>query len=136
MLPRVILHNMISVDGRMERFAPDVGLYYEIACRWDVDAILSGSVAILVGLGELEAQSRATGPKIAAEGAEDPATGPLMVVADSRGWMRRWEVLRLWAPVEKGNANMLKLPAPGGRCPAWRVGSIHSVWSSAPEAPR
>ena len=42
MLPWVILHNGISVDGRMDWFIGDIGLYYELAERWKADAMLSG----------------------------------------------------------------------------------------------
>jgi 2,5-diamino-6-(ribosylamino)-4(3H)-pyrimidinone 5'-phosphate reductase len=54
-LARVTIHNMVSADERMNWITPDVGLYYEVAGRWQVDAILSGSDTILVGLGDLEA---------------------------------------------------------------------------------
>jgi 2,5-diamino-6-(ribosylamino)-4(3H)-pyrimidinone 5'-phosphate reductase len=43
MLPRVILHNALSVDGRMDWIAPDLSLYYELAARWEPDLILCGS---------------------------------------------------------------------------------------------
>ena len=47
MLPRVILHNGVSVDGRMDWFNGDIGLYYELTARWPIDAILSGSGTML-----------------------------------------------------------------------------------------
>jgi 2,5-diamino-6-(ribosylamino)-4(3H)-pyrimidinone 5'-phosphate reductase len=94
MLPRVIVHNMVSVDGRMDWFAPDVGLYYEIAAHWHVDAILSGSETILVGLGELEAQPEDSPPDPPDEAKVGAASGPLMVVVDSRGRIRRWDLLK------------------------------------------
>lgn len=33
--PRVTIHNLISLDGRLDGFPADVGLYYELAvgCR-------------------------------------------------------------------------------------------------------
>jgi 2,5-diamino-6-(ribosylamino)-4(3H)-pyrimidinone 5'-phosphate reductase len=94
MLPRVILHNMVSVDGRTDWFSPNIGLYYEIASRWQVDAILSGSETILAGMAELEpppedVESMAPGKEL--PGAR---SGPLMVVVDSRGRIRRWDLLR------------------------------------------
>jgi 2,5-diamino-6-(ribosylamino)-4(3H)-pyrimidinone 5'-phosphate reductase len=94
MLPRVIVHNMVSVDGRMDWFAPDVGLYYEIAAHWHVDAILSGSETILVGLGELEAQPEDSPPDPPDEAKVGAASGPLMAVIDSRGRIRRWDLLK------------------------------------------
>jgi len=45
-LPRVILHNAVSVDGRIDWFTPDVGQFYELASRWKEDATLAGSNTI------------------------------------------------------------------------------------------
>ena len=39
----MILHNAISLDGRLDGFNLDVGLYYEIAGRLGADAILYGT---------------------------------------------------------------------------------------------
>ena len=30
----VVVHNAVSVDGRIDGFAPDVGRYYELAGSW------------------------------------------------------------------------------------------------------
>ena len=60
MLPHIILHSMVSVDGRMDLPAPDLGLCYEVASRWEVDAILSGSPTILAGFSDLEADDAAS----------------------------------------------------------------------------
>lgn len=46
MLPRVILYDGVSLDGRTDWFTGDVGLYYELAARWNADAILAGSETI------------------------------------------------------------------------------------------
>ena len=47
MLPRVVLHNEASVDGRMDWLTVDVGQYYELTACWQADAILSGSNTLL-----------------------------------------------------------------------------------------
>jgi riboflavin biosynthesis pyrimidine reductase len=47
MLPRVILHNAVSVDGRIDWFTPDIGQFYELASRWSEDATLTGSDTLL-----------------------------------------------------------------------------------------
>jgi hypothetical protein len=31
---RIVLHNIVSLDGRIDLFPADVGLYYELAGRW------------------------------------------------------------------------------------------------------
>ena len=45
--PRVIIHNLISLDGRLDGFPADVGLYYELAARLQHQAVLTGSGTIL-----------------------------------------------------------------------------------------
>jgi 2,5-diamino-6-(ribosylamino)-4(3H)-pyrimidinone 5'-phosphate reductase len=94
MLPHVIVHNMVSVDGRMDWIKPDLGLYYEVAGRWQVDAILSGSETILAGLGDLEAPNQDEASDLSQEDSETPRSGLLMVIVDSRGRIRRWGMLR------------------------------------------
>ena len=68
MLPHIILHSMVSVDGRMDLPAPDLGLYYEVAPRWEVDAILSGSETILAGFSDPEADAQDVASNSAQEG--------------------------------------------------------------------
>ena len=79
MLPHIILHSMVSVDGRMDLPAPDLGLYYEVASRWEVDAILSGSETILTGFGDPEADAHDAASNSAQEGAVSPSDGPLVI---------------------------------------------------------
>ncbi len=45
--PRVILHNAVSADGRVDWFPADIGLFYELAATWHEDATLAGSGTIL-----------------------------------------------------------------------------------------
>lgn len=47
MLPYVILYNAVSLDGHITGFNADVELYYELASKWDIDAVLMGSNTIL-----------------------------------------------------------------------------------------
>ncbi len=92
MLPRVVIHNTVSVDARMDWFTPDIGLYYEIASRFDEDAMLSGSNTILAMPTEEEPEE---GDEIG-EPPETGADGPrrLLVVVDSRGRVRSWPFLQ------------------------------------------
>jgi 2,5-diamino-6-(ribosylamino)-4(3H)-pyrimidinone 5'-phosphate reductase len=76
----------------MDWFTPDIGLYYEIASRFDEDAMLSGSNTILAMPTEEE-------PEEGDEIAEPPETGAdgarrLLVVVDSRGRVRNWPFLQ------------------------------------------
>ena len=45
--PRVIIHNLISLDGRLDGFPADAGLYYEMASRLPHQAVLTGSGTML-----------------------------------------------------------------------------------------
>jgi 2,5-diamino-6-(ribosylamino)-4(3H)-pyrimidinone 5'-phosphate reductase len=88
MLPRVIIHNGVSVDGRMDFdwFKLDIGLYYELAGRLGAGAILSGSNTMLAAMSfeEMPAdEGPETEPEPAAE--ESPAPDQLMVVVDGQG---------------------------------------------------
>jgi 2,5-diamino-6-(ribosylamino)-4(3H)-pyrimidinone 5'-phosphate reductase len=93
MLPRVILHNAVSVDGRIDWFTPDVGLFYDLASRWKEDATLTGCDTVL---GAYPAEARGSEHEASYEPFErDPDdTRPLLVVPDSRGRLRTWHLLR------------------------------------------
>jgi len=52
MLPRVVLHNVVSADGRTDWFCAGIGLYYELISRWDEDATLFGSDTLLDAVDE------------------------------------------------------------------------------------
>jgi 2,5-diamino-6-(ribosylamino)-4(3H)-pyrimidinone 5'-phosphate reductase len=91
MLPRVILHNQVSLDGRIDWFTPDVGLYYEIAARWQADAHLAGSNTIFNPDEEIPPEE----PAVFEPRVLDPNDRrPLLVVPDSTGKVRNWHVLR------------------------------------------
>jgi 2,5-diamino-6-(ribosylamino)-4(3H)-pyrimidinone 5'-phosphate reductase len=47
MLPRVILHNAVSLDGRIDGFPIDLQQYYALAATWKEDATLAGSGTFL-----------------------------------------------------------------------------------------
>jgi 2,5-diamino-6-(ribosylamino)-4(3H)-pyrimidinone 5'-phosphate reductase len=91
MLPRVILHTAVSIDGRIDWFTPDLGLYYELATRFGEDATLAGSETMLAGSGEIPPETEADLTPPAVEPG-DPR--PLLVVPDSRGRLRGWHFWR------------------------------------------
>jgi 2,5-diamino-6-(ribosylamino)-4(3H)-pyrimidinone 5'-phosphate reductase len=91
MLPRVILHNAVSLDGRIDWIAADVGLFYELAARWSEDASLAGSDTMLNPPDEVppEDDSAFEPPQ------RDPGDRrPLLVIPDSRGRVRTWHFWR------------------------------------------
>ncbi|KYK21589.1 hypothetical protein AYK21_00615 [Thermoplasmatales archaeon SG8-52-2] len=49
-LPKIILHNSISIDGSLTNFEPHMGLHYQIAANYKPDAHLIGSNTIKTGV--------------------------------------------------------------------------------------
>jgi len=93
MLPRVIVHNAISLDSRIDGFPADIGLYYELAGQWKVDAHLAGCDTMLQMENEIpEINDSAIQPPHSAADPND--TRALLVVPDSRGRLRRWRGIR------------------------------------------
>lgn len=96
MLPWVIIYNAVSLDGRITGFDADVELYYELASKWDVDAVLMGSNTVLIGFGvkpgqNIEESVEAFQPRL-----KDVDDRPLLVVPDSKGQIRIWtEILKM-----------------------------------------
>ena len=93
MLPKVTIFNGVSVDGRMDWFAGEVGLYYELAGRWEVDAMLSGSETMLAGYTGVDV------PEEDETAFEPPEMAPndprqRLVVVDSRGRIHNWHQIR------------------------------------------
>ncbi|MFC7156796.1 RibD family protein [Halomarina halobia] len=95
MLPRVIIHNAASVDGRIDGFSPEIDRFYEVASAWDVDAHLVGSETLFE---ESDAVYDERDDAVAVE-AQRPLDGasetdaPLLAVPDSEGRVRNWEAL-------------------------------------------
>ena len=90
MLPRVIVYNAVSLDGRIDWFTPDIGQFYGLAAHWQEDATLAGSETIV----QAEQEAPEDEPSASAPGrpADDPR--PLLVIVDSRGRVRRWHLWR------------------------------------------
>lgn len=87
MLPKVIAHSLVTLDGKIEGFHPDaIGLYYELAGQLGCDGWLVGSDTLLAAETAMhpDHQSGLPMPAMAADG------GPLMAVLDSRGRIRNW----------------------------------------------
>jgi 2,5-diamino-6-(ribosylamino)-4(3H)-pyrimidinone 5'-phosphate reductase len=98
MLPRVILHTAMSLDGRITNFPADLELYYTLAARWNPDAILFGSETVLAACRQdpsmevpKEHEEIFTPPENS-----DPDPRPLLVIADSRGRVRCWDAIQKW----------------------------------------
>jgi 2,5-diamino-6-(ribosylamino)-4(3H)-pyrimidinone 5'-phosphate reductase len=90
MLPRVILHNAVSADGRTTGLTANLGLFYELAARWQEDVTLAGCDTILAALRQRSSEAEADPP------ASDVATRGRLAVIDSRGRIKDWRSLKQW----------------------------------------
>lgn len=90
--PRTTIFNAMSLDGRLDGFEPDEGLYYEIAPTIPHQAVLVGSGTVV------EAAERTGVDLLAEDEADDlgkgPPDRPLLVLVDSNGKITRFEWLR------------------------------------------
>ncbi len=92
--PRVVIHNMVSIDGRLTGFPVDLGLYYEVAARLPHPAVLTGSGTLLDGAAR-------EGVDLSGDDADEPPATrrdddgrPWLVVVDGRGRLTRLNWLR------------------------------------------
>lgn len=103
MLPKVILYNVASLDGRIEwaKDSPDaIFSFYELSFQWRVDAILMGSNTVMA-LGSHEREEDAVEMPEPDKEPLPPGTEqlvyeprPLLVVPDSGGRIHNWPILQ------------------------------------------
>jgi len=91
MNPRIILHNAVSLDGRIDRLEPDLGLFYELATQFNEDATLAGSETILTAPVEIPDESPADMVEPPLESGD---SRPFLVICDSRGRIKSWHFWR------------------------------------------
>jgi 2,5-diamino-6-(ribosylamino)-4(3H)-pyrimidinone 5'-phosphate reductase len=92
--PRVVLHNAVSADGRVDWFPADIALFYELAVTWHEDATLAGSGTILAAGGGPEVPAAPTGPTgPTPPPPEEPDRRPVLAVVDSRGQVKGWSTI-------------------------------------------
>jgi 2,5-diamino-6-(ribosylamino)-4(3H)-pyrimidinone 5'-phosphate reductase len=91
LLPRVILHNAISVDGRIDWFSADIELFYELVSGWKEDATLAGSETLLKAY---EDSAEPVEPESVEVIPEKDESKPLLIVPDSKGRIRNWYQLK------------------------------------------
>ncbi|UCC11764.1 MAG: RibD family protein [candidate division WOR-3 bacterium] len=84
---RVILHNAVSADGRIDWISPDLGLFYGLVSTWQEDATLVGCDTLLKAQDEIpEETDEAFKPSDQQPG----DTRPILIVPDSRGRLKTW----------------------------------------------
>jgi 2,5-diamino-6-(ribosylamino)-4(3H)-pyrimidinone 5'-phosphate reductase len=91
MLPYIILHNAISLDGKVTGFDADIGAYYELVSTWKEDATLVGADTMLSAPDEIPAEDDSafqSWPQMENE------TRPLLVIPDSHGRVRCWHYFK------------------------------------------
>ncbi len=89
MLPKVVIHNAVSVDGRIDWFTPDIGQFYRLASTWHEDATLAGSETVRYEGRDVPEPEGFLKPRQVAP--DD--TRPLIVIPDSQGKVRNWHAL-------------------------------------------
>ncbi len=92
MLPHVILHIGMSVDGRIDWGVGDEGLYYELAARFNADVMLTGSRTMLAAYASQDTPHEDDEPLESRE--LHPLHVPLLVIVDSRGQIRGWSQIK------------------------------------------
>ena len=116
MRPQVLLHNAVSLDGYVTGFDVNLGLYYELASRFDEDATLAGCDTLLTGLAAERIEPDTileSGDKRSLRIRRSEDTRPLLVVPDSRGRLRSWGYL-LEQPYWRGGIALCSARTPPG----------------------
>lgn len=90
MRPRVIIHNAVSLDGRVTGFEVNMARYYALVSTWKEDATLCGSGTILA---TPEGRVREKDENVPERKSDPKDKRPLLVVADSRGRVSCWGML-------------------------------------------
>lgn len=87
MLPEIIIHNSISIDGSLTNFEPNMGLHYKIAGSFKPDINLIGSNTIKKGI-ELYGDGIPQEEKKDFEKQERNNKLPYWVIIDTRGKLK------------------------------------------------
>jgi len=87
MLPKVIVHNSISLDGSLVNFDVNMGLHYQIAGNYKPDAHLIGSNTIKVGIELYGGEVPTEEDKDFVKPKRDKAL-PYWVILDTRGILK------------------------------------------------
>ncbi len=100
MIPKIILHNSISIDGSLSSFEPNMELHYRIAGKYHPDMHLIGSHTITAGI-ELYGNDIPSEEALDFEKPTRRKTLPIWVLVDSKGKLegmlhtcRRFELCR------------------------------------------
>lgn len=109
----VISLSAVSLDGRLDGFPIDLERFYAIAARFEVDAVISGSETVLVGLERYAGIENQYDEGPAQERPCPGDTRPLFVVVDGRGRVRAWSAFQQF-PFWRGGVALLSESVPEG----------------------
>jgi 2,5-diamino-6-(ribosylamino)-4(3H)-pyrimidinone 5'-phosphate reductase len=87
MLPKVVIHNSVSLNGSITGFEPNMGLHYLIAGNYEPDAHLVGSNTLKVGF-ELHGKGVPQEEETDFERPEKDSRLPYWVIPDTSGSLR------------------------------------------------
>ncbi len=89
MVPRVVVHNEMSLDARMDGLDVDMGRFYALAGTWREDCTLVGSETVLSAMPDIGRVEPADAPggdgPAGQQTGEASSAAPLLAVVDSRG---------------------------------------------------
>jgi 2,5-diamino-6-(ribosylamino)-4(3H)-pyrimidinone 5'-phosphate reductase len=85
MIPKVIMHNEISLDGSIKGFEIDFGAYYRLAIGYNPDVVLVGSVTARSAINKVSPEKK-TDFKKPKTSKDDKR--PYWVIPDSRGTLK------------------------------------------------
>jgi len=87
MLPKVVVHNSISLDGSLTGFEPNMRLHYQIAADYRAGANLIGSNTVSAGI-ELYEEGVPPEERVDFEKPKRDAGLPYWVILDTRGKLK------------------------------------------------
>ena len=88
MLPRVLVHSAVSLDGRTVGFDVDMGQFYGAVRDWGADCMLTGADTIVRAPEYVPDDPEAPAAQV------ETAARQILAVVDSRGRVRNWRTLK------------------------------------------
>jgi len=90
MLPKIIIHNAVSVDGRIDWFQADIEKFYDLTSEWNEDATLAGSDTLIAAYADRTEEENMESFNREKDSDDNR---PLLIVPDSRGRVKKWHML-------------------------------------------
>lgn len=91
MLPRVILHNSVSLDSKTEDFMPDIETHYEVMGKFNIDLHLAGSDTIAAPQEPIQPEDEDAFKPLKEKNNDSRS---ILAIPDSSGKVRNWHMLK------------------------------------------